>query len=181
MDVFDLEKLLKKAKNGDSEAFALIYDHYKERLYRFIFFRVGHKELAEDILSDTFVKAWQKLSLINQTDSFNGWIYQVAKNNIIDYYRIKRITLSIEEVTETVSDSESPVDQANLTIEQKIMLELVERLVEEQRLVIQYKFFEDLTNNEIAAIMGKSEGAIRVIQHRAVKKLQQLLKKRIKL
>lgn len=180
MSEIDLTNLLIKAQNGDHQSFAIIYDYFRERLYRFIFFRVGHKELAEDLLSDTFVKAWQKLSYLNSPLAFSGWLYQVAKNNIIDYYRIKKTTVSIEEVPDTLSEETSPVDSANATVEQKVLLELMDSLPDEQRQILAFKFFEDLTNQEIAAITGKSEGAIRVIQHRAINKLKQLLNRRIK-
>ncbi|MBI2356231.1 MAG: hypothetical protein HYV13_03455 [Candidatus Doudnabacteria bacterium] len=84
----ELNKLLSEAQSGDHEAFGLIYDEYSGRIYKFIFFRVGHKEVAEDILSETFVKAWNKISQINSYKALSSWFYQVAKNNIVDYYRL---------------------------------------------------------------------------------------------
>ncbi|MGE5297795.1 MAG: RNA polymerase sigma factor [Acidobacteriaceae bacterium] len=179
----DLKNLLLRAQKGDEKAFGLIYDHFRERIYRFIYFRVGHKELAEDILSDTFVKAWQRLSDLNSPEALSSWIYRVAKNNIIDYYRIKRVTVSIEEieeVTENLTDEADPVDSTNISIEQRVVLELMDQLPEDQRQIIAYKFFEDLTNQEIASIMNKTEVSVRVIQHRAINKLKQLLNRRIK-
>jgi RNA polymerase sigma-70 factor, ECF subfamily len=180
MNDTELQNLLRKAQNGDREAFGYIYDHFREKIYKFIFFRVGHKELAEDILSDTFVKAWLKITAVNTPQALSGWIYQVAKNNIIDYYRIKGVAvLPIDDFTDTLPDSVNPVDEANLRIEHQKLLELMQMLSPEHRTVLEYKFFEDLTNEEIASIMNKSEGAIRVLQHRAIEKLKQLLRRKL--
>ena len=174
----ELKRILQKAQNGDSEAFGLIYEHFSEKIYRFIYFRVSHKEVAEDILSDTFVKAWQKINQINTPQALSGWLYQIAKNNIIDYYRIKKDLVPLADVEETLEDQVSPVDIINLNLQQKKILEVLSQLPEDQREVIKYRFFEDLTSEEIAYVLGKTEGAIRVLQHRAVLKLKELLKEK---
>ena len=174
----ELNNAFEKAQNLDREAFGQIYDHFSLRLYKFIFLRVGHKELAEDILADTFVKAWTKISQVTSAKAFTSWIYQIAKNSIIDYYRVKKVTIDLEEVVDVLEDAASPIDDANLMIEQRIVLELIDALPQDQQQVIQYKFFEELENIEIAQIMGKPEGTIRVLQHRAIHNLKELLSKK---
>lgn len=179
MNEQELYNLLRKAQNGDRDAFGVIYDLFKEKIYKFIFFRVSHKELAEDIMSDTFVKAWLKITDINTPKALSSWLFQVAKNNIIDYYRLKKAPIiPIEDVADMLPDSDSPVDTVNLTMEHKKLLELMEYLSQDQQTLLQYRFFEDLTNEEIASIMNKTEVWVRVSQHRAIAKLQQLLHKR---
>ena len=178
MNEEELKQILQKAQNGDQEAFALIYDQFADKIYRFIFFRVGHKEVAEDVLSDTFIKSWQKINQINTPQALSGWLYQIAKNNIIDYYRIKRDLVPLEQVENTLEDAVNPVDSANATMQQKRILLVLDQLPKEQQEVIKYKFFEDLSNEEIAYVMGKTEGAIRVLQHRAISGLKTLLNKK---
>jgi RNA polymerase sigma-70 factor, ECF subfamily len=178
MNELELQQAFEKAQKLDREAFGRIYDHFSEKLYRFIFFRVGHKELAEDILADTFVKAWTKIEQVSSAKAFTSWLYQIAKNNVIDYYRVKKVTVDLEEVVEVLEDASSPIDDANLMIEQRVVVELIEHLAIDQQQVLRYKFFEDLENIEIAQIMGKPEGSIRVIQHRAILKLKELLRKK---
>ncbi|MBI4049733.1 MAG: sigma-70 family RNA polymerase sigma factor [Candidatus Doudnabacteria bacterium] len=176
----DLNNLLSLAQSGDREAFGVIYDQYSGKIYKFIFFRVNHKEVAEDILSDTFVKAWNKISQIQSPQALSSWLYQVAKNNIIDYYRIKKETVSLQEVESILEDPQNIVEAANLSLEQTQLLELIRDLPPDQASVIQYKFFEELENAEIAQIMNKTEGAVRVIQHRAVANLKKLLNQKLK-
>ena len=172
----ELKQILKLAQNGDSEAFARIYDHFADKIYRFIYFRVGHKEVAEDILSDTFVKSWQKINQINSPIALSGWLYQIARNNVIDYYRVKKETVALDDVSETLEDLVSPVDLVNSGFQHKKILAVLGQLTPEQQQVIKYKFFEDLSNEEIGLILDKNEGAIRVIQHRAIIRLKELLK-----
>ena len=174
----DLKLTLQKAQSGDSEAFGGLYDHFAGRLYKFIYFRVGHKEVAEDILSDTFVKAWQKINQINSPAALSGWLYQIAKNNIIDYYRLKKETVALEDVAEFLEDAVSSIEILDIDLGQKKILAVLNQLPQDQQLVIRYRFFEDLTSEEISYIMDKSEGAIRVIQHRAIIKLKELLDKK---
>jgi RNA polymerase sigma-70 factor, ECF subfamily len=174
----EIQQAFQKAQKLDREAFGLIYDHFSGKLYKFIFFRVGHKELAEDILADTFVKAWTRIEQVSSAKAFTSWLYQIAKNSVIDYYRLKKVTVDLEEVVDILEDAASPIDDANLVIEQRVVIELMQELPQDQQQVIRYKFFEELENIEIAQIMGKSEGSVRVIQHRAVNKLKELLNKK---
>lgn len=172
----ELYKAFEKAKTGDEEAFGLIYDYFAEKILRFIYFRTGHKEVAEDILSDTFVKAWTKLSQVNSHKALSTWLYQIAKNNVIDYYRVRKNLVPIDEVAAFLEDAAPAIDDSLLGFRDQKLLAMVENLPQEQREVIRYKFFEDLTNQEIALLMNKTEGAIRVIQHRAVVKLREMIK-----
>ena len=174
MNELELNKLLILSQSGDREAFGLLYDEFSQRIYKFIYVRTGHRQTAEDILADTFVKAWIKIKHVSSPRSFSGWLYQVAKNNIIDFYRAKKIILSLDEIAE-LEDTFNLIDRAELNLEQKRVMEAMERLPGEQAAVVKYKFFEELTNEEIAAIMGKTEVAVRVIQHRAITKLKKLL------
>jgi RNA polymerase sigma-70 factor, ECF subfamily len=171
----ELNLIIQRAQRGEKDAFGLVYDAFSEKIYKFIYFRVGHREIAEDILSDTFVKAWSKLNQVSGSKTFSAWVYQIAKHNIIDYYRLKKTTVDLEDVSDVLVDLANPIDELNLQLEQKRILSILDQLSTEQQQVIKYRFFEDLSNEEIAQIMNKSEGAIRVLQHRAIIRLKQLL------
>jgi RNA polymerase sigma-70 factor (ECF subfamily) len=174
----ELKYILEACQKGDKIAFGRIYDQYSQRLYKFIYLRVGHKEVAEDILADSFVKVWTKISQVNSSKAFSSWIFQIAKNNIIDYYRVRKSTIAIEEVEHTLEDAANPIAETELRLDQKRILLALNSLPKDQQQVVRYKFFEDLTNSEIALIMNKTEGAIRVIQHRAVVRLQEILRQK---
>lgn len=175
MTEVELKNSLQKAQSGNAEAFGEIYEHFAEKIYRFIYFRVGHKEIAEDVLSDTFTKAWQKINQINTASALSGWLYQIAKNNIIDYYRLKKELVPLTEVEEILEDEVNPVDTVSVNLQQVKILKVLDQLSVDQQQVIKYRFFEDLTSEEIAYVMGKTEVSVRVIQHRAIERLKELL------
>lgn len=171
-----LENLLIKAKKGESMAFDELYGLFFKKIYRFIFYRVSHKETAEDLSEEVFLKAYSKLSSLSEDKSFEGWLYQIARNLVIDYYRQKKDpVVALEDVENTLEYQTNIVDIVNLDNRQKILLKLIKELPAEQQVVIKLKFFEDLQNSEIAELLHKNEGTIRVIQHRALAKMQELI------
>ncbi len=171
-----LESLLNKAKNGEQTAFGEIYNLYFKKIYTFIYFRVSHKEISEDLTEEVFLKAFTRISSVNENKAFLGWLYQIARNQVIDYYRGKKMTISLDEVENTLEYETNVIDVVNLEQQQISLLKFIKELPQDQQIVLKLKFFEDLDNSEISEILNKSEGAIRVIQHRAITKLQELIK-----
>lgn len=167
------------AKQGNEQAFGQLYELYFEKIYKFIYFRVSHKEIAEDLAEDVFIKAWTSIATVKE-DSFNGWLYQIAKNKVIDYYRQKKVTVDIEEIQNVLESDQDINDDANTVIERKVFMEALKQLTPEQQIIIKLKYIEDMDNAEIAELINKSEGSIRVVQHRAIAKLQELIKKQVK-
>jgi RNA polymerase sigma-70 factor (ECF subfamily) len=176
-DADSMALLFSRAKTGEIAAFGEIYNLFFKKIYRFIFFRVGHKEVAEDLAEEVFLKAFAKIASINESGAFEGWLYRIARNLVIDYYRKKKSTGALEEIENTLEYETNVVDIENLQEQQKVFLKLLKELGAEQQVVIKLKFLEELENSEIAELLGKNEGAIRVIQHRAIVKLQELIKK----
>jgi RNA polymerase sigma-70 factor (ECF subfamily) len=167
---------LTKAKQGNEAAFTELYNFYFEKIFRFIYYRVGHKEAAEDLCEEVFIKVFRKISSLDNNSSFEGWLYQIARNGVIDHYRDKKQTIPLEEVENTLEYENNVLDLLKLDEHQKILLKLLKQLKPDQQAVLKLKFLEDLENPEIARILNKSEGAIRVIQHRALLALQKLTK-----
>ncbi len=169
------DKLVHKAKKGEARAFGRLYDIYLTPIYRFVFLRVGgQKAEAEDICHQVFLKAWQNIKDYEfQGFPFSSWLYRIAQNTVIDYYRTKKPVLDLEKIPEeiftTMPDTEIKLDQ---DLELQTVRLAIAKLEPDQQNVILLKFVNDLTNKEIAVILGKSEGAIRVIQHRALKQLK---------
>ncbi len=172
-----LLELLTQARTGSDAAFTELYDLFFEKIYRFIFFRVGHKEVAEDLAEDVFIKAFSGLKTLQKDSVFESWLYQIARNRIIDYYRSKKLIIPLDEVEHTLEYETNVIDIVNLEAQQKIFIKLLKELSPEQQTVIKMKFLEGLENEEIAAMLDKPEGTIRVIQHRAIAKLKSLIEK----
>lgn len=165
--------LIQRAKLGEKEAFGKLYAIYIDRLYRFCFFRVGNnKELAEDLVQSTFVKAWEKLATF-QKGSFQAWLYTIARNMLIDHYRGVKETTHINE--SHIDDKQRVEDEVLQKLEVEKVMDALQFLTNDQRDVVIMKFVDDLSNREIAQILHKEEDAIRAMQYRAIKELKRRL------
>ncbi len=176
----DEEKLIKSAKDGDEKAFGFLYEKYLTPIYRYIFMRVGYrKHDAEDISHQVFMSAWQNMRTYEvQGFPFSSWLYRIAHNAVIDYYRTQRPSFDLEMIDDNVAFAEIP--ELENQIDARLKMEEVRlalaKLEPDQQNVLIMKFVNDLENKEIAQALGKTEGAIRVIQHRAIKQLKNLVK-----
>ncbi len=167
------QKLVEQARESQ-EAFSQLYNQYFNRIYGFIYKRVSHSETAEDILSDTFMKAYKNLDKYEyQGVSFGAWLYRIASNLIIDHYRKEKkySQVDIDEMPE-IEDSnktDDPMKQKETKREADLILE---KLPEKEKKVLELKFYAELTNIEIADTLGISQTNVGVIIFRALKKCQ---------
>jgi RNA polymerase sigma-70 factor, ECF subfamily len=171
-------ELIIAAKSGDERAFGQLYDFYFEKIFRFIYYRVSHKETAEDLTEDVFVKAFLRVSTV-KPESFTGWLYSIAKNIVIDHYRQKKVILDLTELEGILESDQNVSEETNTLMEQKLFMQMLRKLTPEQQIIIKLKFIEGLENDEISELIAKSEGSIRVAQHRAILRLQELLNNHI--
>ncbi len=176
----ELKDLVQRAQTGDSAAFSALYEHYLTPIFRFIFFRVRTKEDAEDITQHVFLKAWKALPEFGREGkSFSAWLYRIARNTTIDYWRKKK-PLSLDPFASTLQNKQDnaldPMAIASQKEESEHIRNALHILNEDQQTILTLKFIEDLSNEEISQITGKTEGAIRQIQSRALKALRQHLK-----
>ncbi|MFA5084634.1 MAG: sigma-70 family RNA polymerase sigma factor [Candidatus Paceibacterota bacterium] len=168
-------ELIKRAKNRDSEAFGLLYDQYQPAIYRFILLKIGNKVTAEDLTHQVFLNAWQRIESYQiQGFPFSSWLYRIAHNAVIDYYRTEKKDINLDSIAETaaVNNLEEKIDQE---FELNIIKAALKELPEEQQSIIIMKFVEDMTNGEIAAALGKSEGAIKTAQHRCIQNIKEII------
>lgn len=170
------KRLIMEAMSGKSFAFGLLYDKYQPKIYRFILFKVSHREEAEDITHQVFLNAWKKMDEFKDMGfPFSSWLFRIARNKVIDYYRTKKNILSIDEVQEI--EIESDIEKIAKQLDLERIFKALDQLTEEQRDVIILKFVDGLKNSEIAKIMDKSYGAIRVLQYRSIKKIRHILER----
>lgn len=168
------DQLIKKAAHDDS-AFEILYNHYFPQIYGYLFKRCGSHEVAEDLISQTFMKVFCNLDNFKIGSSFRAWIYKIATNNLIDHYRKsgKRKEADIENIQEPADIEENLPEnyvekQENRQLVHKILNSMSKRYQE----ILQLKFFSELSNNEIAEIMQISPNNAGVIIHRALKNFQ---------
>jgi RNA polymerase sigma-70 factor (ECF subfamily) len=168
-----LEKLLSLAKQGDNEAFGQLYTIYFEKVFRYLYYRTSHKETAEDLTEEVFTKAFTKIeSFQGDTKNFYGWILVISRNLLIDHYRKQEETLPIEFLEALPSYEKSVLSLMELDETQQALLQQLQELPSDQQAVLKLRFLEDYSISEIAEMLGKSEGNVRIIQLRALRKLR---------
>jgi RNA polymerase sigma-70 factor (ECF subfamily) len=173
------ERVIKRAIKGEASAFGQLYDHYQPQIYRFIMIKVGHREEAEDLTHQVFLSAWQNVhSYKHRGFPFSSWLYRIARNQVIDFYRTKKPAETIDELDEEhvpVSETLEIVIDRNLVMED--IFGAIAKLKQDYQDVIVLRFVEEYSLKETAEVMEKSEGAVKLIQHRAIRQLKTLLEK----
>jgi RNA polymerase sigma-70 factor (ECF subfamily) len=170
--------LVELARGGDSEAFGLLYDHYQGSVYRFVYYRTRSHTLAEDLTSETFLRALRNMSGFRwQGKDFGAWLMTIARNLCTDHFKAGRTRL--EHTTDDMGahddTTEGPESAVLAGLANEVLLDGLRRLSEEQRDCLIMRFLQGLSIAETAEILGRSEGAIKQLQLRGVRNLAKLI------
>ncbi len=174
----DEQDLLERASRAEPQALGQLYDRYVDRIYNYIYHRVGQAELAEDLTAQVFARmleairdgrAWRT--------SFSGWIYRIAHNLVVDHYRRRRRAtfVELEEAPPIPTTETDPLRKVEARLESERLRAALGKLTEEQAEVITLRFLDELSIAEVAQIMNKTEGAIKALQYRAVLALRRVM------
>ena len=169
--------MIQRAVERDKAAFAALYDKYIDQVYRHVYYRVSNRADAEDITQEVFIKAWKAINKYTKTGApFVAWLIAIAHNLIIDHYRAKKNLVSLEEAgASSEIDATSPEAMAEASLSKSYVRNAIFKLKGEKQKVILMRFIDGLSYGEIAKALNKSEGAVRVIQYRALNDLRQWL------
>jgi RNA polymerase sigma-70 factor (ECF subfamily) len=171
----DIQNLVKACQDGDKPSFGPLYDHFVDRIYRYVYFKV-HKDEVEDLTEIIFVKVWENIQRYTPGKTlFSSWIFRIAHNVVVDHYRTRR---TVSELVDEYRDEHRQHQPLHVT-ERKLNAELLRGaladLKDEYQQVLILRFMNHCTNAEMAEILGKSEVGLRVLQHRALKALRKVL------
>jgi len=173
-DKKEVEELVSRAQKGDSDAFALIYDKFVDPIYRYIYFRVPKGE-AEDLTEQVFLKSWEKIKQYQSGQKgFSAWIYRIAHNLVVDTYRFKK-DKEVVELTPNVAEyrrEHNPIKVTENNLHSDKLKVAISKLKKNYKQIIILKFINELSNEEIAGVLNKSEGSVRILQFRALKALK---------
>jgi RNA polymerase sigma-70 factor, ECF subfamily len=172
--------ILSRAQAGDPEAFGTLYDRYADLIYRYTYYRVGNRALAEDLTSETFTRALRRITSFTwQGRDFGAWLVTIARNLIADHYKSARFRLELPTADLLGAGADRPAagpeGQVLDSLTNAALLDAVRQLGAEQQECVVLRFLEGLSVAETALAMGKKPGAIKAMQYRAVRSLEKLL------
>ncbi|MFC4033143.1 ECF subfamily RNA polymerase sigma factor, BldN family [Streptomyces polygonati] len=170
--------LVERAQDGETEAFGRLYDHYSDTVYRYIYYRVGSKATAEDLTSETFLRALRRIGTFTwQGRDFGAWLVTIARNLVADHFKSSRFRLEVTtgEMLDANEVERSPEDSVLERLSNEALLTAVRKLNPQQQECVTLRFLQGLSVAETARVMGKNEGAIKTLQYRAVRTLARLL------
>lgn len=182
IEKFKNRQSLGRLKSHDKEAFVQAYDDNVSDIYRFVYFKVGNKEEANDLTSMVFLKTWNYIQTNSLEDSktLRALLYKIARTTVIDYYRENngRVNASLDDEDnkiDIIDDSVDPQEKLDESADLALIKSKLPLLKEEYREVVIMRFISDLTLEEIAEISGKKKGNVRVLLHRALSALKELV------
>ena len=174
----DRQDLLARASRAEPTALGMLYDQYADRIYTYIYHRVGQAELAEDMTEQVFMRMLEAIRTGRAwRTSFSGWLYRIAHNLVIDHYRRRgrAILIDLDDASPVVATLGDPVRSAESRLDREHLRAALAQLTEEQAHVITLRFLEEMSIAETADIMDKTEGAIKALQYRAVLALKRVM------
>jgi len=177
-----VRRLVERAQQADRAALEELYLIHFDRIYSYLHMSVGNRHDAEDLTTQTFLKMLESIGRFRwQAAPFSAWLFRIAHNLAMDHFRARRRWQPEEEVPEPPGSEEPSAEfEAMQSIGRQSMMELIERLSPEQQQVLTLKFVFNFPNADVATILGKTEGAIKSLQHRALGSLQKQIAERPK-
>ena len=169
----DDQQLAERCVQGEKEAFAILYDRYIGKIYRFIYYKTFVKETAEDITSDVFHKAFERIHSFNGAKgTFSAWVYRIARNSVIDHYRTQKKNIPIEDVFDLSTENRTVEEHDAITTLARVE-EYMKTLPPRQREIITLRLWEELSYKEIAEILGGTEDSTKMAFSRAIRELRE--------
>ena len=175
-----VRRLVERGQQGDRDALEDLYLIHFDRIYSYLHMSVGNRHDAEDLTTQTFLKMLESIGRFRfRAAPFSAWLFRIAHNLAMDHFRASRRWQPEEEEPEPIGSEElSAEEEAMHSIGRQSMLELIDELSPEQRQVLTLKFVFNFGNSEAATILGKTEGAVKSLQHRALVSLQKQIEQR---
>lgn len=170
--------LVELARTGDADAFGLLYDHYQASVYRFLFYRTRSSALAEDLASETFFRALRSMTNFRwQGKDFGAWLMTIARNLATDHFKAgrTRLELTTDDMSQHDDATEGPESAVLAGLTNEILLKALTEIPEEQRDCLIMRFLQGMSIAETAAVLGRSDGAVKQLQLRGVRNLAKIM------
>lgn len=169
-------ELIRRAQQGEPKVVGEIYERYQRGIFRFLYYRVGDLQTAEDLTSEVFLRMIEKLPNYNgRSLTFQAWLFQIARNLSIDHYRRMSIRKNVQLVDDYPEGGDEPLEMISKEMTSKKLYHALVKLPDNQRDVIVMRFIVGMPVREVSQMLHKSENSIKGLQRRALKSLREIL------
>jgi RNA polymerase sigma-70 factor, ECF subfamily len=180
LDDAEAQQLVRAAQQYDDRALARIYQMYSDRIFRYVFFRIGERNRAEDLTGEVFVRLLEnlrnfRLGAHGHSLALTGWIFRIAHNLVIDEYRRQRVREEVDSLADSEEDTIDPDMSLDFQLTRADLQSALRRLTDDQQTVILLRFDQGMSSGEVAQILDKTETAVKALQRRALAALQRHL------
>jgi len=171
-----VEQLVERVQKGDMQAFSKLYDHFSDRIYKYFYFKTSQEE-AFDLTETLFLRVWDNVKTYRRKrgSSFTSWVYRIAHNLLVDHYRFDKASAELDADQADQRHDNSPVFLTEQSLSRKSLRSALSKLKESYREVVTLAYINGLDNLELAQVLNKSEGTLRVLKFRALKELKKIL------
>lgn len=171
----ELDDFVTRAQQGDTDAFSELYHAFVDKIYRYVYYRVKHED-AMDLTEAIFLRVWEHIgSYKTGRNYFSSWIYRIAHNMVVDHYRMTRENVSLEYDLPDEKRESDPVDMTEQSLSHEALQLAIAKLKKKYQEVIVLYYINGLDNREIARIMSRTEGNLRILKFRALRSLRKVL------
>ena len=173
----NIEQWVKEAQSGNWQSFSKLYEYYVDKVYKYNYYKVSSQDEAFDLTETVFLKVWDNLKSYKPKagSSFGSWVFRIAHNLLVDHYRLKKETVELTEVHADQRDEASPLHKTEEVLRKGTLKQAMSKLKDIYREVLTLSYLNELSNSEVAELMNKSEGGLRVLKFRALQELKKVL------
>lgn len=170
-----LDNLVRKAQQGETEAFESIYNAFIDQIYRYIYYRTDRED-ALDLTETVFLKVWENVSSYKcGRKYFSAWIYRIAHNVVVDHYRLNKESVELSYEIPDENRESHPINRTEKSLNNQVLMKAISKLKKKYQQIIILKYINELDNREIARIMRRTEGNLRILKFRALRALRQIM------